>query len=144
MIFPKKCLGCPPFLGYSYWPKVVGALLLLSAPLALLSFRRFWCQRLFFKVSYKDTCRKRAPPSYQWSPLTIDLLLHHCVRGCPVRCFLVTVIHQLSFVQSIALQKCILLPFLPCETAKFSRLGAGSPPNPLKFHRCFEVGCDLF
>ena len=40
MIFPKKCLGCPPFLGYICWPKVVGALLLLSAPLALLSFRR--------------------------------------------------------------------------------------------------------
>ena len=33
MIFPKKCLGCPPFLGYICWPKVVGALLLLSAPL---------------------------------------------------------------------------------------------------------------
>ena len=40
MIFPKKCLGCPPFLGYICWPKVVGTLLLLSAPLALLSFRR--------------------------------------------------------------------------------------------------------
>ena len=33
MIFSKKCLGCPPFLGYICWPKVVGALLLLSAPL---------------------------------------------------------------------------------------------------------------
>ena len=42
MIFPKKCLGCPPFLGYICWPKVVGALLLLSGPLALLSFRRPW------------------------------------------------------------------------------------------------------
>ena len=31
MIFPKKCLGCPPFLGYICWPKVVGALFLLSA-----------------------------------------------------------------------------------------------------------------
>ena len=39
MIFPKKCLGYPPFLGYICWPKVVGALLLLLAPLALLSFR---------------------------------------------------------------------------------------------------------
>ena len=26
MIFLKKCLGCPPFLGYICWPKVVGAL----------------------------------------------------------------------------------------------------------------------
>ena len=42
MIFPKKCIGCPPFLGYICWPKVVGALLLLSAPFALLSFRRPW------------------------------------------------------------------------------------------------------
>ena len=42
MIFPKKCLGCPPFLGYICWPKAIGALLLLSAPLALLSFRRPW------------------------------------------------------------------------------------------------------
>ena len=33
MIFPKKCLGCPPFLGYICWPKVIGALLLPSAPL---------------------------------------------------------------------------------------------------------------
>ena len=33
MIFPKKCLGCPPFLGYICWPKVVGAFLLLPAPL---------------------------------------------------------------------------------------------------------------
>ena len=33
MIFPKKCLGCPPFLGYTCWPKGAGALLLLSAPL---------------------------------------------------------------------------------------------------------------
>ena len=33
MIFPRKCLGCPPFLGYIFWPKVVGALLLLLAPL---------------------------------------------------------------------------------------------------------------
>ena len=33
MIFPKRCLGCPPFLGYICWPKIVGALLLLSAPL---------------------------------------------------------------------------------------------------------------
>ena len=40
MIFPKKCFGCPPFLGYICWPKVVGALLLLPAPLALLFFRR--------------------------------------------------------------------------------------------------------
>ena len=39
MILPKKCLGCPLFLGFICWPKVVGALLLLSAPLALLSFR---------------------------------------------------------------------------------------------------------
>ena len=36
---PQKCPGFPPFLGYICWPKVVGALLLLSAPLALLSFR---------------------------------------------------------------------------------------------------------
>ena len=36
MIFPKKCLGLPPFLGYICLPKVVGAHLLLSA---LLSFR---------------------------------------------------------------------------------------------------------
>ena len=43
MIFPKKCLGCPPFLGCICWPKVVGALLLLSAPLTLLSFQRPWC-----------------------------------------------------------------------------------------------------
>ena len=42
MIFPKKCLGYPSFLGYIWWPKVVGALLLLSAPLALLCFRRPW------------------------------------------------------------------------------------------------------
>ena len=42
MILTKKCLGCPPFLGYICWPKVVGALLLLLAPLALLSFRRAW------------------------------------------------------------------------------------------------------
>ena len=42
MIFFKKCLGCPTFLGYICWPKVVGALLLLSAPLALLYFRRPW------------------------------------------------------------------------------------------------------
>ena len=42
MIFPKKCTGCPPFLGYICWPKVVGAFLLLSTPLALLSFRRPW------------------------------------------------------------------------------------------------------
>ena len=40
MIFSKNCLGCPPFLGYICWPKVVGALLLLSALLALLFFRR--------------------------------------------------------------------------------------------------------
>ena len=33
MIFPKKCLGCLPILGYICWPKKVGALLLLSAPL---------------------------------------------------------------------------------------------------------------
>ena len=33
MIFPKKFLGCPPFLGYICWPKVAGVLLLLSAPL---------------------------------------------------------------------------------------------------------------
>ena len=33
MIFPKKCLECPPFLGYICWPKVVGVLLLLSVPL---------------------------------------------------------------------------------------------------------------
>ena len=32
MIFPKKCLRCPLFPGYICWPKVVGALLLLSAP----------------------------------------------------------------------------------------------------------------
>ena len=30
---PKECLGCPPFLGQIRWPKVVGALLLLLAPL---------------------------------------------------------------------------------------------------------------
>ena len=42
MIFAKQLLGCPPFLGYVCWPKVVGALLLLSAPLALLSFWRPW------------------------------------------------------------------------------------------------------
>ena len=34
MIFPKKCLRCPPFLGYICWPKVVGAFLLLSTPLS--------------------------------------------------------------------------------------------------------------
>ena len=39
MIFSLKWLGCPPFLGYISWPKVVGSPLLLSAPLALLSFR---------------------------------------------------------------------------------------------------------
>ena len=33
MILPKKCLGCPPFLGYICWPRVVGALFLLLAPL---------------------------------------------------------------------------------------------------------------
>ena len=33
MTFPKKCLGYPPFLGYICWPEVVGALLLLLAPL---------------------------------------------------------------------------------------------------------------
>ena len=33
MIFPKKCFGCPPFLGYICWSMVVGAFLLLSAPL---------------------------------------------------------------------------------------------------------------
>ena len=33
VLLPRKCLGYPPFLGYIYWPKVVGALLLLSAPL---------------------------------------------------------------------------------------------------------------
>ena len=64
MIFPKKCLGCPPFLGYICWPKVVGALLLLSAPLALLSFRRPWFQVLLADivvlVSYKPVSYKKA------------------------------------------------------------------------------------
>ena len=46
MIFPIKCLGCPPFLGYISWRKVVGSLLLLSAHLALLSFRRPCVQML--------------------------------------------------------------------------------------------------
>ena len=33
MRFPKKCHECPLCLGDICWPKVVGALLLLSAPL---------------------------------------------------------------------------------------------------------------
>ena len=33
MKFPRKCIRCPPFLGYICWPKIVGALLLLLAPL---------------------------------------------------------------------------------------------------------------
>ena len=48
MISPRKCLGCPPFLEYICWPNVVGALLLLSAPLSLLSFRRAWQQECNF------------------------------------------------------------------------------------------------
>ena len=42
MIFHKKCFGCSQFLGCICWPTVVGALLLLSTPLALQSFRRAW------------------------------------------------------------------------------------------------------
>ena len=56
MIFPKKCLGCPPFLGYICWPKVVGALLLLSAPLALLSFRRPCLHLYFHSHRYEAKC----------------------------------------------------------------------------------------
>ena len=48
MISLKKCLGCPPFLGYICWRKVVGSLLFLSAPLALLSFRLAWQQECNF------------------------------------------------------------------------------------------------
>ena len=60
MIFPKKCLGCPPFLRYICWPKVVGAPLLLSAPLALLSFRRPWfSQSAKLKNDKKAISQKR-------------------------------------------------------------------------------------
>ena len=45
--------------------------------------------------------------------------------ACDLFFLLVTVVHQQSLVQ-----KYILLPFLPCETTKFSRLGGWLTPVP--------------
>ena len=56
--------------------------------------------------------------------------------------FLVAILHQWSFDKKTALLKYILLPFLPCETAKFSRLGVKHPHTPLCFIRTWELTGD--
>ena len=57
MIFPIKFLGCPLFLGYICWPKVVGALLLLSAPLPYFLSGIPGCL-LMFKICSSKTFRQ--------------------------------------------------------------------------------------
>ena len=79
MIFPKKCLGCPPFLGYICWPKVVGALLLLSAPFALFSFRRPW--QVLLKIASN--------------------LIEICCASVPVRASLVSCLHFRAVVVAV-------------------------------------------
>ena len=53
-----------------------------------------------------------------------------CEHFLSVTYFLVRIVHQGSLLQEDALQKYIVLPFVPCEAANFQGLGGEPPPYP--------------